>query len=448
MFRLIMIASLCLGLMGCGGSGDSKDSTPERYQITVAANKGGSVLLNNSSVQMGFSTTASVVADDHYNITSVTGCGGRLVNNTYQTGSILVNCTITAIFTPKIYRVTVASVVGGAPNVYTTDVPFNELVKFVFTADPGYHIASVSSDCGGSLAVKTFTSDAISANCTIKPVFALDSATDQTQTYLVTVMSSVGGSASPASTIVTKNDYAKFDLTADAGYHIDSVTSSCGGALVMIRFTTGKVNADCNIQPHFVLNGQITITPSTDPSEIADISGTAARGAAIKSALVTARCADGSGFIGNPITDTKGDYSGQVLLSALPCALKVKDGTNTYYSIASAAGTTNITPLTTLILNYGSAQVGATWYGSTSWQSVIYNLAAAQSGFAAAMTSAGYSLPAGEFLPFTTKFTVGDSWDGLLDQLQAGIQGSNLTSFDNLSNLITTGDLTALPVRK
>ncbi len=447
MFRVIAIASLCLGLMACGGGGSSKDNAPERYQITTNATKGGSVKVATTSVMKGYTTTASIVPDAHYDIGTVSGCGGKLFDNTYQTGSILLDCTISATFVPKSYKVTVASAVGGAPNVYNTEVVYGDLAKFVFTADLGYHIVSVSSDCGGSLAAMTFTSEPISANCTLKPLFELDSATDQTQTYLVTVMSSVGGTPSPTSLAVTKNDYAKFDLLADNGYHIDSVTSSCGGSLVLIRFTTGKVTADCTVQPHFVLDDLVTITPSTDPSQIADISGTAAQGAAIKSSFVYARCADGSGFKGNVITDAKGNFAGQVLASALPCALKVSDGSTTYYSLATASGTANLTPLTTLILSYASAKSGDSWYYSGNWSTVIYSLGDAQTNFAAAMTSAGYNLPAGQFLPFATKFAVGDAWDGVLDQLQAGITASGL-NFDAVVGLIKTGDLTKLPVRQ
>lgn len=447
MFRLIAIASLCLGLMACGGGSDSKKDAPERYQITAVTSKGGTIKLASSSVLKGYNTSAAIVPDDHYDISSVTGCGGKLFSDGYQTGSILQNCTITATFVPKIYKVTVASSVGGAPNVYSTEVVYGDLAKFVFTADLGYHIVSVSSDCGGSLALLTFTSGPVSANCTLKPVFELDSATDQTQTYLVTVMSSVGGSPSPTNLTVTKNDYAKFDLLADSGYHIDSVTSSCGGSLVLIRFTTGKVTADCTVQPHFVLDSLVDIKPSTDPSEVAEISGTAAHGAAIKSTFVYARCSDGSGFKGDVITDAKGNYAGQVLLSALPCALRVSDGSTTYYSLATAAGTANLTPLTTLILAYTSAKSGDSWYYSSNWSTVIYSLADAQSNFAAAMTSAGYSLPAGQFLPFATKFAVGDAWDGVLDQLQASTVAAGL-NFDALAGLIKAGDLSKLPVRQ
>lgn len=447
MFRLIMLTSLCLGLMACGGGSDSDNDTPERYQVTATASEGGTVRVNNSLVQKGYMTTASVVADDHYQVASVTGCGGKLTENLYQTGVILLDCTIKATFAKKIYKVSVESAVGGQPNVYSTETPYNELVRFVFTADPGYHITSVSSNCGGSLALLTFTTAPISANCSIKPVFELDSATNQTATYLVTVMSSVGGDASPSSLTVTRGDYAKFDLQADAGYHIDSVTSSCGGSLVLIRFTTGKVNADCSIQPHFALNTAVPLTPSNDPSELIEVSGTAAHGAAMKGGLVYARCTDGTGFKGSVVSDFKGNYSGQVLRAALPCALRVTDGSTTYYSIATAAGNTNITPLTTLILSYTSAKTAYDWFYSGNWSTVTTNLVAAQSGFATAMTNAGYSLPSGNFLPFTAPFAVGDAWDGVLDQLQAGIQADN-TDLDALVNQMKAGNLSALPVRK
>jgi hypothetical protein len=446
MLKLIIIASLCLGLVACGGSG-SKDSTPERYQITAAASPGGSVHLNNTSVFKGSTTSASVVPDDHYEIASVIGCGGKLFDNTYQTGTILLNCTITATFNRKSYKVTVTRTTGGAPNVYTMDVPYTDLAKFSFTADPGYHIVSVSSDCGGSLSVAIFTSGPISANCTVKPVFELDSATAQTQTYLVTVTSAVGGNSSPGSITVTKNDYAKFDLVAEVGYHIESVTSNCGGSLVLIRFTTGRVNVDCSIQPHFVLNTGVIITPSTDPTEVAEITGTVAQGAPIKSTVVSARCSDGTNFIGTVITNAQGKFAGQVLKSSLPCALSVTGSSYTYYSFVTAGGNVNITPLTSLILAYGTAQAGAVWYSSSNWQSVIYNIAVAQTNVGNALSTAGYTMPVGDFLPFTTQFVVGDNWDKLLDQLQSVMQANN-QSYDALLSLMKDGNLGGLHAAK
>lgn len=49
-------------------------------------------------VNAGSPTTFTVTASSGYAISGVTGCGGTLTGNTYTTGAVSANCTVTASF--------------------------------------------------------------------------------------------------------------------------------------------------------------------------------------------------------------------------------------------------------------------------------------------------------------------------------------------------------------
>lgn len=81
------------------------------------------------------------------------------------------------------------------------------------------------------------------------------------------------------------------------------------------------------------------------------ISGTAAAGAPLISASITVK--DAVGATKSGATGSDGKYSIDVTGLTPPFLLKVVSGANTLYSVASAAGTTNIHPFTDLIIrNY------------------------------------------------------------------------------------------------
>jgi hypothetical protein len=84
------------------------------------------------------------------------------------------------------------------------------------------------------------------------------------------------------------------------------------------------------------------------------ISGTAATGRALASAMVSFSCAQGSG---STLSDGGGHYS--ITFSAtLPCILTATSGATTLHSLAFAGGTFNTTPETELMLVYLALQLG------------------------------------------------------------------------------------------
>lgn len=84
------------------------------------------------------------------------------------------------------------------------------------------------------------------------------------------------------------------------------------------------------------------------------LSGTAATGKALASAVVSFSCASGSD---STLSDGGGHYS--ITLSAtIPCILTVNSGGTTLHSLAFAGGTFNTTPETELMLVYLASQLG------------------------------------------------------------------------------------------
>ncbi|HLP86875.1 MAG TPA: LamG-like jellyroll fold domain-containing protein, partial [Candidatus Paceibacterota bacterium] len=68
------------------------------YTVTGTAGANGSISPATRTVNHGSTTTFTVTPNSGYNISSVTGCSGSLVGNTYTTGAITSACTVTASF--------------------------------------------------------------------------------------------------------------------------------------------------------------------------------------------------------------------------------------------------------------------------------------------------------------------------------------------------------------
>jgi len=69
------------------------------YNVTPSATAGGTITPNTvQTINAGSTTTFTIAANANYHVTSVSGCGGSLVGDTYTTGAINSNCSVTATF--------------------------------------------------------------------------------------------------------------------------------------------------------------------------------------------------------------------------------------------------------------------------------------------------------------------------------------------------------------
>jgi hypothetical protein len=144
------------------------------------------------------------------------------------------------------------------------------------------------------------------------------------------------------------------------------------------------------------------------------ISGTAATGKALASAMVSFSCAQGSG---SALSDGGGHYSIK-FNPTLPCILTVTSGGTVLHSLAFAGGTFNTTPETELMLVYLASQLGtnetsliAGFPSNSQFQQVLANQADVLAAQSAVVTNLqlryALTLTAPAFL--TTPFNVGQA---------------------------------------
>lgn len=232
------------------------------YAVSVQSGSGGSVAPDTATVLHGETTAFEVTPDEGYSITSVSGCGGELNGTTFTTAAVTAACTVTASFAINSYTVTVDAGAGGNLAPESANVNYGSTTSFTVTPDTGFEIASVSG-CGGTLDGSTFTTAAVTANCTVSASFSLRS-------YNLTASAGTGGGISPASVDVTHGDSTSFTLSTDTGYEIAAVTG-CGGTLDGSTYTTGTITAACNVSASFSL---IQIAVSTNAGANGSISPT------------------------------------------------------------------------------------------------------------------------------------------------------------------------------
>ncbi len=174
-----------------------------------------------------------------------------------------------ATFPGSIWTVTPSAGSNGSitPNTPQT-VSGGATTMFTVTPDAGY-TASVGGTCGGALAGTTYTTNAITADCTVDATFTM-------VTHIVTPSAGSNGSITP-NTPQTVADGATttFTVTPLAGYTA-SVGGTCGGALAGTTYTTNAVTADCTVDATFavitnivtpiVVGSNGSITPNTPQS--------------------------------------------------------------------------------------------------------------------------------------------------------------------------------------
>lgn len=140
------------------------------------------------------------------------------------------------------YTVSAEAGEGGSIDPSSAVVDEGDTTSFNVTPSEGFLIDTVSG-CNGSLDGNTYTTGAITADCTVEASFS-------EQTFTVTTTTNEFGDISPGSQEVTYGDTAEFNLTPDEGYAIDSVTG-CGGSLSDMTYTTGAITQACEVSATF-----------------------------------------------------------------------------------------------------------------------------------------------------------------------------------------------------
>ncbi len=236
---------------------------PDTFTVTPVAGAGGSIAPDTpQKVEEGDTISFEVSANSGFLIDTVTGCGGTLVGDTYTTGPITADCTVTASFEEEPAVTYTVTPVAGSGGAIAPDVPQvvkeGATVNFVLTPDNGFMIDGVTG-CGGTLAGDTYTTAPVTGNCTVTASFA----EKPPGTWVVTPSAGPGGSLDPSTPqVVEHGDTISFDVIPDSGHVVQAVTG-CGGTLVDLVYTTAAVTADCKVNASFTI----------DPADIIFVAG-------------------------------------------------------------------------------------------------------------------------------------------------------------------------------
>jgi hypothetical protein len=173
-------------------------------------------------------------------------CGGNLVGTTYTTAPVTADCTVVASFTVITFNVTPSAAGGGSISPSAVQVvALGATAAFTVTPDFGFG-AAVGGTCGGTLAGNTYTTNAITGDCTVEAAFA------PLPRYTVTAAGGAHGSVSPATSgPVISGQPATITVIPDAGYNA-AVRGTCGrGVLSGNTYTTGAITSNCTVTVTF-----------------------------------------------------------------------------------------------------------------------------------------------------------------------------------------------------
>jgi hypothetical protein len=240
-------------------------STCAQYTVTASAGSNGTISPASRTVAYNSTTTFTVTPSAGYTASVGGTCGGSLVGTTYTTNAITANCTVVASFTINSYTVTASAGANGTISPASRSVTHGSTTTFTVTPSANY-TASVGGTCGGSLVGTIYTTNAITANCTVVASFTINS-------YTVTASAGANGTISPASSSVNPGFTTTFTVTPSAGY-TGAISGTCtigspaNNITTATTYTTGTITANCTVIASFIqMTG--TLSASTNPCTIA-----------------------------------------------------------------------------------------------------------------------------------------------------------------------------------
>ena len=169
--------------------------SPNTRTVTARVGSGGHLDRGSQIVNYGSTTYFTITSDPGYSILTPEGdCpAGTFDTNTdvYTTGEITTDCTVTVSFSLQTRTVTATAGTGGHFDANSKIIDYSSTTTLTATADPGYHITSISGCDGTALtnptSPATFTTGEVTTDCTVTANF-----TGNTLTASLSVHSSSG----------------------------------------------------------------------------------------------------------------------------------------------------------------------------------------------------------------------------------------------------------------
>ncbi|MEP7155921.1 MAG: hypothetical protein ABI905_09110 [Betaproteobacteria bacterium] len=211
------------------------------YAVTPSAGANGAISpASVQSVNKGTATTFTVTPSVGF-AANVTGtCGGSLAGTVYTTNVINGPCTVIANFVAANFTVTPSAGANGAISPSTPQsVPQGSTKAFTISPNANY-TPSVGGTCGGTLSGPTYTTNVITASCTVSATFVRNS-------YTVTPSAGLNGTISPSTAQTVLNGNTKtFTVTPSAGFTA-LVGGTCGGTLTGTSLVTNAITGNCSV---------------------------------------------------------------------------------------------------------------------------------------------------------------------------------------------------------
>jgi len=228
---------------------DSGGQQTTTYTVSTSAGAGTTISPSSAQVSSGGSTSFTVTLSSGYDTLVVSGCGGSLVGNTYTTGAITADCTVTAGATEITYTVSTSSGTGVASlSCNDSTVTYGGSTTCTASLATGYESLTLSG-CSGTAGGSPYSTGAIYADCTVS------GSTSETA-YTVSTSVGTGTTLSPSSASVSYGATTSFTAGTTGGYTNLSVSGCFGGSLSGSTFTTGSITADCTVTSSASLSNQ------------------------------------------------------------------------------------------------------------------------------------------------------------------------------------------------
>ncbi len=217
----------------------------DTLEVNKAGSGTGTVTSDDGNINCGsacshtyidpLGTTVILTATPDVSSTFVSWSGCDSSNGNECTVSVppdIGTTTVTTTFSIKTFIVTPSA--GSNGTISPSDpqtVDYEQTASFTLTPSPGYHISSVAGTCGGTLAGNTYTTNAITADCSVIANFAIN-------TFTITASAGADGTISPAGMVmVSRGASQSFTITPNANYQC----SGCAG---------GRLFCGCDIELH------------------------------------------------------------------------------------------------------------------------------------------------------------------------------------------------------
>ncbi|MFO7765978.1 MAG: hypothetical protein R6V33_06070 [Pelovirga sp.] len=272
MIRIIAIKNglqkaLCITVAGLmvlltapfwGGSWPSAAVSASDYQVTATAARGGQVVPTLRTARVGDTVSFTVQPEAGYRVLdSLVGGNcprGSWKDNTYTTGAISADCSVSFRFYSSSHVVTAEAPRGGQADPSTRVVTSGSATSFTLIPDPGHLIgAAVSGTCPpGVWSGNTYTTGTISSNCIVRFEFP--------RLHTVTATAQNGGTLTPSTQAVVQGSGTSFTVTPEPGFAPDySAGGNCPqGSWNGNIYTTGSIDRDCTVTIGFSAQRSVT----------------------------------------------------------------------------------------------------------------------------------------------------------------------------------------------